>query len=178
MPGTSMSLHYWQPAPGWRLLPCLANPGNPAVSPMWKMKEQALTTLINQQCKKMREGKTSNNSYCHTLKQWPMPNKKWEAQHSFIPMPSIVITIKIQFLFLAINMFWVLLRAHFNPLLGARAKMILSGAHENIFYAHKHKPFCFINLMFCIVSCTCSFSENHLFSVSSQLLVGIIFTRG
>ena len=84
MPGTSMSLHYWQPAPGWRLLPCLANPGNPAANPMWKMKEQALTTLINKQCKKMREGKTSNNSYCHTLKQWPMPNKKWEAQHSFM----------------------------------------------------------------------------------------------
>jgi len=33
VPETSRSLHYWQPAPRWRLLPCLANPGNPAMSP-------------------------------------------------------------------------------------------------------------------------------------------------
>ena len=28
-----MSFYYWQPAPTWKLLPFLANPGNPAVSP-------------------------------------------------------------------------------------------------------------------------------------------------
>ena len=33
MPETSRSLYYWQPAPRWRLLPWLANPGNPAKSP-------------------------------------------------------------------------------------------------------------------------------------------------
>ena len=61
-----------------------------------------------------------------------MPNEKWEAQHSSIPIPSIVNEKLIQFLFLAINMFWALLRAHFNPPQGAQAKMILSGDHENI----------------------------------------------
>ena len=50
-----------------------------------------------------------------------------------LSMPSIVITIEIQFLFLAINMFWALLRAHFNPSLGVRAKLILGGAHDDIF---------------------------------------------
>ena len=33
MPETSRSLYYCQPAPIWRLLPWLANPGNPAKSP-------------------------------------------------------------------------------------------------------------------------------------------------
>ena len=33
MPETSRSFYYWQPAPRWRLLPWLANPGNPAMSP-------------------------------------------------------------------------------------------------------------------------------------------------
>ena len=33
VPETSRSFHYWQPAPRWRLLPYLANPGNPAMSP-------------------------------------------------------------------------------------------------------------------------------------------------
>ena len=35
-------------------------------------------------------------------------------------------------MFLGINIFWALLRAHFNPRLTARAKMSLSRA-ENIF---------------------------------------------
>ena len=33
VPETSRSFHYWQPAPRWRLLPWLANPSNPAMSP-------------------------------------------------------------------------------------------------------------------------------------------------
>ena len=33
VPETSRSFHYWQPAPRWRPLPWLANPGNPATSP-------------------------------------------------------------------------------------------------------------------------------------------------
>ena len=47
-------------------------------------------------------------------------------------MPSKVIIIVIEFTFLGINMFWALLRAHFNPRLTARAKMSLSRA-QNIF---------------------------------------------
>ena len=47
-------------------------------------------------------------------------------------MPSKVITIVIEFMFLGINIFWALLRAHFNPRLTARAKMSLSRA-QNIF---------------------------------------------
>ena len=51
----------------------------------------------------------------------------------FIPsMPSKVIIIVIEFMFLGINIFWALLRANFNPPLMARAKMSLSRA-QNIF---------------------------------------------
>ena len=47
-------------------------------------------------------------------------------------MPSKVIIIVIAFMFLGINIFWALLRAHFNPRLTARAKMSLTRA-QNIF---------------------------------------------
>ena len=33
VPETSRCFHYWQPAPRWRLLPWLANPGNPGMRP-------------------------------------------------------------------------------------------------------------------------------------------------
>ena len=33
MPVIPRSFHYWQPAPRWRPLPWLGNPGNPAMSP-------------------------------------------------------------------------------------------------------------------------------------------------
>ena len=45
-------------------------------------------------------------------------------------MPSKVIIIVIEFMFLGINMFWALLRAHFNPCLTAQAKMSLSRAQN------------------------------------------------
>ena len=45
-------------------------------------------------------------------------------------MPSKVIMIVIEFMFLGINIFWALLRAHFNPRLTARAKMSLSRAQN------------------------------------------------
>ena len=47
-------------------------------------------------------------------------------------MPSELIIIVIEFMFLGINIFWALLSAHFNPHLTARAKMSLSQA-QNIF---------------------------------------------
>ena len=37
-------------------------------------------------------------------------------------MPSKVILIVIEFMSLGINIFWAILRAHFNPRLAARAK--------------------------------------------------------
>ena len=43
-------------------------------------------------------------------------------------MPSKWIIVVIQFMFLGINIFWTLLRAHFNPCLTAQAKMSLSRA--------------------------------------------------
>ena len=49
-----------------------------------------------------------------------------------LSIPSKVIIIVIQFMFLGINIFWALLRAHFNPRLMAQAKMSLSQA-QNIF---------------------------------------------
>jgi len=45
-----------------------------------------------------------------------------------ISVPSKEIITVIQFIFLGINIFWALLRAHFDPHLTARAKMSLSGA--------------------------------------------------
>ena len=47
-------------------------------------------------------------------------------------MPSKVIIIVIEFMFLGINIFWALLRAHFNPRLTARGKFSLSRA-QNMF---------------------------------------------
>ena len=49
-----------------------------------------------------------------------------------LSMPSKVIIIVIEFMFLGINTFRALLRAHFNSCLTARAKMSLSQA-QNIF---------------------------------------------
>ena len=49
-------------------------------------------------------------------------------------------------MFLNINMFWAPLRAHFNPLPAARAKINLSRA-QNI-YAREHKLYCIINVEF------------------------------
>ena len=49
-----------------------------------------------------------------------------------LSVPSKVIMIVTEFMFLGINMFWALLRAHFNPRLMAQAKMSLNRA-QNIF---------------------------------------------
>ena len=49
-----------------------------------------------------------------------------------LSMPSKVIIIVIEFIFLGINIFWALLGAHLNSRLTARAKMSLSQA-QNIF---------------------------------------------
>ena len=51
-------------------------------------------------------------------------------------MPSKLIIVEIEFMFLGINIFSALLRAHFNPRLTARAKMGLNRA-QNIFMPAK-----------------------------------------
>ena len=48
-------------------------------------------------------------------------------------MPSKVILIVIEFMFLGINIFWALFRAHLKPRLLARAKMSLSRAQKYTF---------------------------------------------
>ena len=65
--------------------------------------------------------------------------KKYSSDHFVVifsvfilSMPSKVIIIVIEFMFLGINIFWALLRAHFNPCRTAWAKMSLSRA-QNIF---------------------------------------------
>ena len=65
--------------------------------------------------------------------------KKYSSDHFVViflvfilSMPSKVIIIVIEFMFLGINIFWALLRAHFNPRLTAQAKVSLSRA-QNIF---------------------------------------------
>ena len=58
----------------------------------------------------------------------------------------------IRFMFLGINMFWALLRAHFNPRLEARAKMTLSRAQNTFMPAN-------INSIVLLIELTCS----HIF---------------
>ena len=67
-------------------------------------------------------------------------------------MPCKVIKKVIQFMFLGINKFWVHLRAHFNPCLTARARIILSQA-QNIFIPANTNSIVFLSLlpMTCIV---------------------------
>ena len=60
VPETSRSFHYWQPAPRWRPLPWLANPGNPAMSSHSEgEKTQAPVTVVNSR-KKGRDGETAS----------------------------------------------------------------------------------------------------------------------
>ena len=71
-----------------------------------------------------------NDAYEH-MKMQLYVNKNAKIVIIF-SMPSKVIIIVIDFMFLGKNIFWALLRAHFNPHLSARAKMSLSRA-QNIF---------------------------------------------
>ena len=66
------------------------------------------------------------------------------GKHNTHPYQYPPYSMKIQFLVLAINMFWALLRAHFNPPQGAQAKMILSGDHENICMSTNINHFVFL----------------------------------
>ena len=59
-------------------------------------------------------------------------------------MPSKVMITVIEFMFLGINIFWALLRAHFNPRLTARAKMSLIESGPKHIHAREHKLYCFI----------------------------------
>ena len=54
----------------------------------------------------------------------------------FFTMPSKVIIIVIEFIFLDKNIFWALLRAHFNPRQTARGKMRLSRAQNMVMPAN------------------------------------------
>ena len=54
-------------------------------------------------------------------------------------MPSKVIIIAIQLMFLGINIFWVLLVAHFDPRPAARAKMGPSRAQSIVMPANVNK---------------------------------------
>jgi len=51
---TSRSLNYWQPAPRWKLLPGLANPGKPAMSPHTEEKPAPVTLIIQRKERKER----------------------------------------------------------------------------------------------------------------------------
>ena len=66
-------------------------------------------------------------------------------------MPSKVIIIVIEFMFLGINIFWALLRAHFNPHLTARAKMSLSRA-KNIFMTANINSIVLLDVLLCSIA--------------------------
>ena len=72
-----------------------------------------------------------------------MPNEKWEAQHSSIPIPSIVNKNTV----FVLGHKYVLgpSKAHFNPPQGAQAKMILIGDHENIYMSTNVNHFVFLS---------------------------------
>ena len=55
MPETSRSFHYWQPAPRGRPLPWLANPDNPAMSPLVEGEKKKAPVTLTKQWKE-REG--------------------------------------------------------------------------------------------------------------------------
>ena len=73
-----------------------------------------------------------------------------------LSMPSKVIMIVKQFMFLGINIFWALLRARLNPCFTARAKMSLSRA-QNMF------------MMSANINSVVSFYSAGLFSLSSTV---------
>ena len=52
VPETSRSFHYWWAAPKWRLLPWLANPGNPAMSPNTEKGNRCLSHWIDSRKRK------------------------------------------------------------------------------------------------------------------------------
>ena len=62
VPKTSRSVHYWEPAPRWRLPLWLANPGNPAMS------SQAIELPDNrvEREERGREGETTSEQSPHT----------------------------------------------------------------------------------------------------------------
>lgn len=53
---TSRSLNYWQPAPRWKLLPGLANPGKPAMNPHTEEKPAPVTLITQRKERKERGG--------------------------------------------------------------------------------------------------------------------------
>ena len=82
-----------------------------------------------------------------------------------------MIIIVIEFMFLGINIFWALLRAHFNPRLTARAKMSVSRA-QNIFMPKN------INSVVLLSSqLRWPFAQNSVHFYSSKCHLVIIFTR-
>ena len=59
-------IHCWQPAPRWRLLPWLANPGNPAMSLHAEGRKVATVRLIKQWKEKGWMGETTSGWSPHT----------------------------------------------------------------------------------------------------------------
>ena len=66
-------------------------------------------------------------------------------------MSSKVIIIVIEFMFLGINIFRALLRAHFNPRLTARAKTSLSRA-QNIFMPVNVNSIVLLDVLLCSIA--------------------------
>ena len=64
VPEISMSFHHWQPAPRWRLLPYLANPGNPVMNPHAEKGNRHLSHWINS---RKREGRGGENCLYNEL---------------------------------------------------------------------------------------------------------------
>ena len=64
VPEISKSFPHWQPAPRWRLLPYLANPGNPVMKPHAEKGNRHLSHWINS---KKREGRGGENCLYNEL---------------------------------------------------------------------------------------------------------------
>ena len=64
VPEISMSFHHWQPAPRWRLLPYLANPGNPVMKSHAEKGNRHLSHWIKS---RKREGRGGENCLYNEL---------------------------------------------------------------------------------------------------------------
>ena len=64
VPEISMSFPHWQPAPRWRLLPYLANPGNPVMKPHAEKGNRHLSHWIKS---RKREGRGGENCLYNEL---------------------------------------------------------------------------------------------------------------
>ena len=106
MPETSRSFHYWQPAPRWRPLPWLANPGNPAMSPHVEGEKTGTRHTDKTVERKGRQGRGESLQGVPTLRktltktptkplQCPMDQEREESWHMRLSNKPLSVWVKL-----------------------------------------------------------------------------------